>query len=559
MDAAITRVRAGSERWATLSLEARASIIAAVHRSLGSVARRWVEIACDIKGIEADSPLVGEEWISGPYATISGAGALAHSLAELAACRSPAADARIRPGPDGRSRIRVLPHAAIEGVLLHGFSGEVWTTPHVSADEVVRRAGLGAVDPTPGVGVVLGAGNITSIAPLDVLWELVARGRGVVLKLNPTLERLRPVLEAGLEPLVAAGVLRFVSGGADVGAALVEHDGIDHVHITGSAATHDAIVWGSGEEAVRRRAEGTPRLRVPISSELGGVSPVIVVPGRWSHADLRFQAEHIATMRLHNAGHNCIAGQVVVVSADWPQREAFLRELRTAIDRAPARPVWYPGAAERVTASARRDGAASLGPATSPRVLIDTDDPATLEWLERTELFAPVLGVVELPGVDATFLDAAVSAANDRLAGTLGANIVIDPATLRRIGAARFGRALTALRYGTIAVNAWTGLGFLTSRASWGAFPGGSLADVGSGVGVVHNALLLDDVERTVVRGPFRPFPRSVAGGEFSLFPKPPWFVTARSAARTGRLLSGFATKPAWQKLPAIFASAFRA
>lgn len=37
MDAAITRVRAGSERWATLSLEARASIIAAVHRSLGSV------------------------------------------------------------------------------------------------------------------------------------------------------------------------------------------------------------------------------------------------------------------------------------------------------------------------------------------------------------------------------------------------------------------------------------------------------------------------------------------------------------------------------------------
>ena len=50
----------------------------------------------------------------------------------------------------------------------------------------------------------------------------------------------------------------------------------------------------------------------------------------------------------------------------------------------------------------------------------------------------------------------------------------------------------------------------------------------------MHNALLLDAPERTVVTGPFRPFPRSVAHGEFALFPKPPWFVTARSAATTG-------------------------
>ena len=75
----------------------------------------------------------------------------------------------------------------------------------------------------------------------------------------------------------------------------------------------------------------------PAAAELGGVSPIIVVPGRWSAADLRFQAEHIATMRLHNAGHNCIAGQVVILSADWPQRNAFLKELRRALAAAPAR------------------------------------------------------------------------------------------------------------------------------------------------------------------------------------------------------------------------------
>jgi aldehyde dehydrogenase (NAD(P)+) len=61
------------------------------------------------------------------------------------------------------------------------------------------------------------------------------------------------------------------------------------------------------------------------------------------------------------------------------------------------------------------------------------------------------------------------------------------------------------------------------------------------------------------VRGPFWPFPRSFAGGEWILFPKPPWFVTARTAATTGRRLTAYAGNPFWQRLPGIFAYAFRA
>jgi len=81
---------------------------------------------------------------------------------------------------------------------------------------------------------------------------------------------------------------------------------------------------------------------------------------------------------------------------------------------------------------------------------------------------------------------------------------------------------------------------------------------VQSGIGVVHNAVLLDSPERTVVRGPFRPAPRSVLHGEMSLSPKPPWFVTNRAAATTGRLLTDFATRPRWSALPRIFTSALR-
>ncbi|MGV7591820.1 aldehyde dehydrogenase family protein, partial [Mycobacterium kansasii] len=87
------------------------------------------------------------------------------------------------------------------------------------------------------------------------------------------------------------------TGGADVGGALVNHPGITTVHMTGSARTHDAIVFGTGDEGAQRKAENRPLLDKAITSELGGVSPTIVVPGEWSAADLRFQAEHLATQR----------------------------------------------------------------------------------------------------------------------------------------------------------------------------------------------------------------------------------------------------------------------
>ena len=81
-------------------------------------------------------------------------------------------------------------------------------------------------------------------------------------------------------------------------------------------------------------------------------------------------------------------------------------------------------------------------------------------------------------------------------------------------------QAIADLRYGTIAVNAWTGVGYLTARATWGAFPGHSTTDIQSGRGVVHNALLFERPQKSVVRGPFRPAPRSLAHGELALSPR---------------------------------------
>lgn len=554
LDRAVEELKVGAERWAQTSVADRAALFRRVHASIAAVAQEWADAAIEAKHVTPSAPYAGEEWMTGPYGALESAAAYARSYAALAAGRSPVDGLRFGAAPGNRVAVRVLPRTAQEWVLFNGFRAEVWMPPGVTERQVRQEAGLGAgtVGEYGGVGLVLGAGNISSIAPLDAFYELVAHNRASLVKLNPTFGGLLEIYRAALAPLVEAGVVRVVAGDAEVGAYLTRHDGIDKVHITGSAVTHDTIVWGTGEEAGRRRAANDPRLTVPITSELGGVAPMIVVPGRWSAADLRFQAEHLVSMRLHNAGHNCVAGQVVVLSADWAQKDDFLAELRAALARMPARDPWYPGTDAKV---ARAQDAHPRAEHLAGRVLtrIEPGDPACAD-----EYFAPVLAWTELPGQGTGFLRAAVAFANDSLAGTLGANVVVRPRDRRAMGPA-FDGLVADLRYGTVAINAWTGVGFLLAGATWGAFPGHTVADVGSGIDVVHNGHLLSGPERSVVTGPFRPFPRSVLHGELSLFPKPPWFSGSRSGTETGRALTRYAAAPSWARLVPVLLAAFRA
>ncbi|WP_067449510.1 aldehyde dehydrogenase family protein [Nocardia alba] len=558
VDAALSELAEGEKKWAATSLSDRRALLDRVRELTGRHAQQWVDAACAIKGLAASSPLVGEEWISGPYVMAAGLGALSKTLEVLARGESPLDGATFGVAGD-RVTVDVLPAGPFDALLLNGFSAQVWLQRGVSSAAAKTNAGLAQLDPsrTHGVGAVLGAGNITSIAPLDVLYELIAHNRVVALKLNPITDPMLPVFAAILAPLIELGTVRLLTGGAEVGGYLVDHDLVDHVHMTGSARTHDAIVWGTGPEADERRLAGTPKLTKPVTSELGGVSPTIVLPGEWSAADIAFQAEHVATQRLHNGGYNCVAAQALIISADWAQKDQFLAAVRTALAAAPTRPPYYPGSDDRVARACGTYPEAERLGRDGERVLVTGLAPSPAEPLLTEEYFAPVLGVVELPGTGPEFARAAARTANDAFVGTLGVNIIAKPDTIDRLGAS-FDELIEDLRYGTVAINAWTGVGYLTPTASWGAFPGHTIDDVQSGIGVVHNAWLIDRVERTVVRGPFRPAPRSLLHGEFAISPKPPWFVGNKTAASTGRLLAGFGAEPGWLRLPQIFASALR-
>jgi aldehyde dehydrogenase (NAD(P)+) len=555
LDADLAVLAAHAGEWAALGVASKRALLSEVHAGVADVAAEWVRLACAAKGLALDSPAAGEEWMSGPMGHLLYTTALGRTLDDLAAGRSPLAGARSGRAPGGRTTVRVrMPFDAYAPLLLSGFRADVWFEPGVDFEEAAAAAGLRTRDPDGGgVALVLGAGNIASIAPLDALYKLFADGRVVLLKLNPVNDYLLEPLRRAYAALIAAGYVRIVRGGHEVGEYLTGHGSVDEVHITGSQESHDAIVFGCGDEAARRKATSRPRLGKPITSELGGVAPVIVLPGSWSEADLRFQAEHVATQRLHNSGFNCNAGQVVVLAAGWAQRDSFVAHLRDALARAPARPAYYPGAEERQDrARASHPGAVALDDGCR-RTLLEVDSDGDEAF--TTEYFAPVLAVTSL--ADDDFLEAAVAFANERLYGTLTANLIGTPASLRALGG-RLDELIAELRYGMVGINCWTGVGFLTPRASWGAFPGHPLTDVESGRGIVHNALLLDRVERTIMRGPFRPAPRALLRGEPTLSPKPPWFVTNRTAQVTARRLTAFAAAPKVRALPAILVSALR-
>ena len=273
----------------------------------------------------------------------------------------------------------------------------------------------------------------------------------------------------------------------------------------------------------------------------------------------RYQAEHVATMKFHNCGCNCVAAQVLVLPAEWELRDALLGELRRVIGEMPPRVAYYPGSAERREQVTAAHPQAEEFAGDVPRTLITGIDPAAAgDACFTTEVFGPALAETSLPGIRAaSFLEHAVAFCNDRLEGILGATILVHPTTARELGPA-LEQAVADLRYGAIGVNVWNAVAFLLAQASWGAYPGHTPTEVGSGIGVVHNSFLFERPEKTVARGPFYPFPRSWMHGDPSLLPKPPWFVTNRTAHTTARRVTSFAVDPGWRHVPGIFVSALR-
>jgi Aldehyde dehydrogenase family len=554
-DVAIADLVESSKGWLDEAPSDMVALLERLNDALMANTADWIAAAGIAKQVAPDQPVAGEEWASiavvARYIRLLGA-----SIADIAVGRKPQFAGKPHPVTGGHTAIPVFPFDAIDKVALSGFSAEVLLTSGVAAIQAVEgQATAWFGGGVPAVSLVLGAGNQASIPLTDALDKLFIARRPVMVKLSPVNDYLGPVFTTICAELIERGVLRIVYGGADVGTYLVRHDGLTEIHVTGSDETFNAIVFGAGEDGARRRAAADPLVTKPVSSELGNVSPVIVVPGPWNAKDMAFHTQNIASMLTQNAGFNCVALRALITATSWDQRGELLEGVGNVLAETAERFPYYPGARERYDAfvaaypAATRfgDDADGAVPWTMiPGLGAETESELAFE----REAFNGVFGEV---GLDSTgtvdFIRKAVQFANERLWGNLGCSLIVHPKTLDDPEVQRaVDQAIADLRYGTIAVNHWTGIGFMLGSTPWGAYPGNLIEEIQSGTGFVHNALMLDeaDIHKTVVRGPFR------------MPVKPTWFATNKTGHRSSEMFARLQAKPSWGKLPGLITTAMR-
>ncbi len=159
-------------------------------------------------------------------------------------------------------------------------------------------------------------GVVAGIIPWNYPLQILARVVGAALAMGNTLV-IKPAEDASLTAIRVAelameagfppGVFNLVCGlGAEAGAALSAHPGIDYVTFTGSTATGTAI-----QTAAAQSNHG-------VTMELGGKSPQIV----FADADLDAAMPVLVNAVIQNGGQTCSAGSRVLVERSIHDRVA---------------------------------------------------------------------------------------------------------------------------------------------------------------------------------------------------------------------------------------------
>lgn len=364
--------------------------------------------AADVEAAAAAAALAQPRWwaLPGP----ARAEALVRWAAALQARQEEVAQAMAREvgKPIGEAR-----GEAARGVaILRYYAGEaVRAAGEVLPSQLADTLQLTLRDPLGVVGLVT-PWNFPIAIPLWKAAPALAFGNAVVWKpseLSPTCAQL--LAETALAAELPPGLLNLVHGsGAVAGEALLHARGLRAVSFTGSARTGARV------------AEVAARRNLRFQTEMGGKNAALVL----ADADLPRAAALVAAGAMRFAGQKCTATSRAFVDAKV--LGPFLDALKAAVAALPVLPP--------------REAACAVGPLIARHkvervlALVAQERPEVVcggrapqaeafgrgHWLEPTvvtglspssaflaeELFAPVLAVVPVDGVDA-----AIRAAND--------------------------------------------------------------------------------------------------------------------------------------------------
>ena len=262
-----------------------------------------------------------------------------------------------------------------------------WMKPRRQNLPLAQMPGRAWVQYDPiGVVLVIGPWNYPFFLCMSPVVAAVAAGNGAVIKpseLAPaTSELIARLVPQYLDP----EAIRVVEGAADVTQDLLSQ-GFDHALFTG------------GTEIGRKIMAAAAPTLTPVTLELGGKSPVLVLPD----ADLDVTARRIAWTKLLNSGQTCIAPDYVladrVIARELTEKiVATIAKFRADQTNASLRIVNERQFDRLVSLLATTSGKVVTGGGSDrstlsidPTVIVDPapDDPVMAE-----EIFGPILPII---------------------------------------------------------------------------------------------------------------------------------------------------------------------
>lgn len=187
-----------------------------------------------------------------------------------------------------------------------------WMRPRRVGVPLPLRPGKAEVIPTPlGCVLIIGPWNYPFLLTLHPLISALAAGNTAVVKPSEHATATAALIEKLLPQAFSNDVVQVVQGDGSTAAALVDQ-GYDHIFFTGGGSIGSKVL------------EGAARHLTPVTLELGGKSPAVVLPG----ADLAVTARRLIWGKGLNAGQTCIAPDYLLVEESL--REPLLAALAEA-------------------------------------------------------------------------------------------------------------------------------------------------------------------------------------------------------------------------------------
>ena len=524
IDRNINTLRVKSKEFSQIDNIKLASMFEETISHIKEVSHYWATVSSQNKGIiETDAE--GEEWLGGPFASVFG---LQYYIDFLKGNNK---NLNKELYDSNLNSYKVFPNNILEKIFFPFISAEVKFNKNLSFNEIEKYRGFSMrYSHDPSVTLVLGAGNVSCIPLLDAIYHIVTKKSVVYIKLNPVNDYLLPVYEKIFSNFIALGYMVITKGTLKESQYMVEHKGIDHIHLTGSDITYENIVYGRKlNEDDKSKNNLQKRNKKSFSSELGNVTPIVIHPGKWTNSELKFQARKIVTAKLNNGGFNCISAQVVVLPDNWNKTEKLIKYVKQYMKNVDDRLSYYPNSLKVLNNLEKDKNYERLNEDSCATPHLSREIKAYSKY-ETSEVWGTSIYFKKIEYTNENkYVDDAINYCNNTLWGNLGVTILFKKYKSKK-NKRHLEKYINEMKYGTVAINEWSALGFIIPTLPWGGYPGNKDNDIQSGQDFVHNSLFFESPLNGIVYSKFR----------MSNIIDPLWFVTNRKGKKVFKNLTYF-------------------